>query len=780
LTTDRRASLLSWAGTGACSLFALPLLAGCGGAFSAQPSALRIDLQTPAVRTGQQLRLSAIETGSGDPAPVRWRITASDNAPALGAGSISADGVYTPPSMLSRDVVTVQITADGDQSAAGAPVTATLSIVPGFAEPLQPENATLAPGSSIQMRAQLAEVGAGTVRWSLENAAGTGDAATLGTLSGQRCESSRRQFTTCTVTYTAPSPAISGGLVWLIASTQTPDSLPGVAVRARLALGEVTSDPALHQVEQPTPIVLGGSGGSDNDFDTYKDHTGARYVADCCGGTLGALVEDQSGTPYILSNNHVLAASDQGRAGDTIEQPGLIDDGCVPLSQAGSHMQPVGALRYTVPLDLRSTNVDAALASVNPGTVDPGGAILELGPRPGTASAESTLSSAPPVAGMGEVLDATRLAGLQVVKSGRTTGLTCSTVDAVDLRVTVDYYRDCAETQPYVTKTFTGQIAIGGESFADSGDSGSLIVDAANARAVGLLYATGASGEGGRGVSPSAGLTLANPIGDVLNELSAEAGTPLTLRGTSTAHTVACLNYDTPPARPALNTLPADERARVTSAVEAAETLRSARVLAVSPGVSADEHGRGAVLVYIDPTQPGAPVPDTIAGVRTVIVLASPEIIARGPAAWPSATVKTGIQLDASVLAAARMTAYRLGPRLMQTPAVFGVGVAQSLDNPDEAALLVLIDSDASQLETVLTLDKMAGEGAQTGALPAMLGGMRVRYITMHRMRVTQSKYVARGATSSCAVRSLEDPVLTPSGQGGPHQAGPIGDFQTH
>jgi len=75
---------------------------------------------------------------------------------------------------------------------------------------------------------------------------------------------------------------------------------------------------------------------------------------------------------------------------------------------------------------------------------------------------------------------------LVVAKSGRTTGLTCGSISALALDVTVDYYLDCAETKPYLTKTFTNQLAISGNQFSDAGDSGSLVVDAANAEPVGL------------------------------------------------------------------------------------------------------------------------------------------------------------------------------------------------------------------------------------------------------------------------------------------------------
>ncbi len=766
-------------------------MAGCGGSFSGAPRALEVALSAHTVRTGDQLRLSATARSGSEPAQVAWRVSGSDNAPALGSGSISSDGVYTPPGTLSRDLVTVSITAAvagdpqtesanaaAENSAETLPVTTTISVVPGFAQPLQPENAALIPGASIQVRAQLAEVGAGSVSWALRSAASSTDeaasasASSVGSLGGQHCESSSRQFTTCSVNYTAPANALPGTLVWLIASTHSSAGLPASSVRARLLLGSLSSNPSLHQVEQTAPVLLGGSGGSDNDFDTYKDRAGKRFVADCCGGTLGAIVEDQAGTPYILSNNHVLASSDQGRPGDTIEQPGLIDNGCVPLSQAGSRLQPVGTLRYAVPLDARSSNVDAALASVNPGTVDSSGSILEIGKEEigkeaGTelgasiGSPEASLRSAPPVAGTGETLDAARLEGLTVVKSGRTTGLTCSTVDAIDLRVSVDYYKDCAETQPYTTKTFTGQIGIGGDAFADSGDSGALVLDAANARAIGLLYATSTAGAASSSEeSAERGLSLANPIGDVLSELGTEAGFPLTLRGTSTAHSVSCLEYGQQAARPAASTLSADERVRTSLAAEAAGSLRSARVLAVAAGTSADEPGKGSVLVYIDHAQPATAIPATIAGVRTVPVFSDPETITRGPASWPIAGVRSGIHLSAAAVASTRAAAERLASTLIKTNAIFGVGVAESLDSPGDPALLVLIDSDAPRLETALTLQGLAGatetesERLSGNDFPAVVMGLRVRYLTLHRMRVTQSKYVARGAGSSCRLSS--------------------------
>ena len=84
---------------------------------------------------------------------------------------------------------------------------------------------------------------------------------------------------------------------------------------------------------------------------------------------------------------------------------------------------------------------------------------------------------------------------------------------ALDLDVAVDYYRDCAETKPYLTKTFTNQIAVSGDRFGDAGDSGALLVDTANAEPVGLFFAGGIDAAG---VSHG----TATPAPDVLNALS--------------------------------------------------------------------------------------------------------------------------------------------------------------------------------------------------------------------------------------------------------------------
>src|SRR6185437_16955237 len=88
-----------------------------------------------------------------------------------------------------------------------------------------------------------------------------------------------------------------------------------------------------NQGNQAIPIKLGTSGG--NIFDNSTDGKS------CCIGTLGSLWS-QGGTQFILSNNHVLARSDQGKTGEGIDQPGEV--GCPP----GSQGTPVGTLSQAV------------------------------------------------------------------------------------------------------------------------------------------------------------------------------------------------------------------------------------------------------------------------------------------------------------------------------------------------------------------------------------------------------------------------------------------------
>jgi hypothetical protein len=692
--------------------FALPLLlflaAGCGAMNSpAGGVGLIISAQKAGIDTTATDQLSA-RLASGGPASVKWTIVGGQNDRSLGQGTISPNGAYTPPALLSQDQVQIQIVATS-RSDPAASASYVLTVTPGFVQVLTPETASLPPGGSIQVTGQIAEVNSGSIHWSLGTTPGgevnPGDS--YGSISDTRCHHSSHTYTHCTATYTAPRALPAGSPAVFVVGSAAGNSHSAAALHILLNGAGFNSSGLQNQMAQTGYVQLGSSGGNANDYDSKKGGNGSEYVNDCCGGTLGALVEDQNSGLYILSNNHVLAESDQARGGDTIVQPALIDLNCNP--QAG---RTVGSLRYVVPLKNVQTNVDAALAAATP-AVDGTGAILQLGP-----SVNGVLTAAAPAAGVGETLNAGLLNQLRVVKSGRTTGLTCSTVNTVNLSVQVDYYYDCAETQPYYTKTYVNQIGIPGASFADSGDSGALVLDASNAQPVGLFFASGAD-------DSNHGFSVANPIQDVLSELNQTSqGEDFHIAG-GAPHAITCSNYDEHTS-PETGSVSSAKMAAAKAAAESASALLlrpDNGILGTAPGKSLDSPGDAAVIVYVDKNKPGVTVPGVIGGVRTLVIPTDAATLNAGlqPTTLPQTE---GIHLPAEVLRAAAAVQRQFAPQLMADPAFFGVGVTQSYDNPAEAALLVLVD---------LTKTPQS--------MPDLAGGLRVRYMRVNRLHVTRSKF---------------------------------------
>jgi hypothetical protein len=265
-----------------------------------------------------------------------------------------------------------------------------------------------------------------------------------------------------------------------------PSELRGIAVQVELtdkfrAMVGKPGSGVSHTAIQTPPIQLGTSGGWSKDLANGY----------CCGGTLGSLIQIGS-TQYILSNYHVfesdIVPGGNGIVatnGDPIIQPGLIDVSC-----NASNAQTVGTLvkRSSLP----GSNVDCSTAQVVSGMVRTDGSILEIG----------TISKTTVAAFINQA----------VKKSGRTTGLSRSSVSGLNATISVTYDNECAGGTAF-TKTFTGQIVVAnrGSKFLNSGDSGSLMVEdvTTNPHAVGLLFA---------GSSTSA---IANPIGEVLSFLGA-------------------------------------------------------------------------------------------------------------------------------------------------------------------------------------------------------------------------------------------------------------------
>lgn len=192
-------------------------------------------------------------------------------------------------------------------------------------------------------------------------------------------------------------------------------------------------------------------------------------------GTAGCLVYDNQAL-YLLSNNHVLANSNQGKYGDPIIQPGAADGGQSPRNQ-------IGNLVDFIPIQMEGpqNSVDCALAWVTLQNARP--EIIQIG-RPNQTAMEPNR-------------------GMAVMKRGRTTGLTTNgIIEDVNFTVRVSYGE-------HGWAIFNDQILIQGEGFSASGDSGSLILERNGYYPVGLLFSGNAEH----------GTTVANYLSVVLETL---------------------------------------------------------------------------------------------------------------------------------------------------------------------------------------------------------------------------------------------------------------------
>jgi hypothetical protein len=194
-------------------------------------------------------------------------------------------------------------------------------------------------------------------------------------------------------------------------------------------------------------------------------------------GTLGCMVRrvPNDGKEYVLSNNHVLANTNKGNSGDIILQP-AVEDG-------GNSLSGIAHLSWRMRLLLAGNVADVAT-----GQIIFDGTVL------------------PEIRGLGRVNPIPRppVVDLAVKKSGRSSNVTVGTIIETEADVQV----------PMGDQTFgfVEQIAVvgAGGPFALDGDSGSLVVDALDLRAVGLLFAGSES------------ISYLNPIGPILDQLQIE------------------------------------------------------------------------------------------------------------------------------------------------------------------------------------------------------------------------------------------------------------------
>jgi hypothetical protein len=243
-------------------------------------------------------------------------------------------------------------------------------------------------------------------------------------------------------------------------------------------------------------------------------------------GTLGAVVKDRiTGEKLLLSNNHVFANSNDAQVGDAILQPGPADGGqnpgdmvarlerFVPLRYIEDANQPLpggGDSPIPVPVPGCSSVVGAMTTLTNAVARLTGSkervvstvssqAMTTTG-APQTVSVQTTTVDNVVDAALARPGDPTMFAndirhiggitgtkvaqiGMTVRKAGRTTDYTQAMVTLLNATVNVGY----TTVRGPRTARFTGQVIA--QPMSQGGDSGSLIVDSTENRAVGLLFA---------------------------------------------------------------------------------------------------------------------------------------------------------------------------------------------------------------------------------------------------------------------------------------------------
>jgi hypothetical protein len=281
-------------------------------------------------------------------------------------------------------------------------------------------------------------------------------------------------------------------------------------------------------------------------------------------GTLGGVVRDRkTGEIFLLSNNHVFANSNEAFAGDAILQPGSIDGGqnpadivaklerFVPLQYIEDAVNPPPTEKppttpptekppTTPPSDRPGCDVVGFFAALTNAIAKMNGSSQRVVV---THAAQTTSTSALPMAvdasakmteaaasaaadnyvdcalarpvngemftghirSIGQVLGTKPAAlGMRVRKSGRTTDYTEGMITLLNATVSVGYSTSAGKR----TARFVGQVIC--QPMSQGGDSGSLVLDTAENKAVGLLFAG------------STAATIFTPINVVLDTLGVD------------------------------------------------------------------------------------------------------------------------------------------------------------------------------------------------------------------------------------------------------------------
>jgi len=281
-------------------------------------------------------------------------------------------------------------------------------------------------------------------------------------------------------------PGVVGTAVALL-----PDGRPGVQI-----LLERAGVPDLPETLDGVPVTTQVTGL----LMAHSDPTQRRRPApmgysvghpDITAGTAGARVRDALGRVYILSNNHVLANSNDATVGDAEYQPGPFDGGTAADQIAT--LTDFQVINFTG----GSNTMDAAIALTGSDVFD-----NAVPSDDGYGMPNSAIYG--DANGDGLIDDRNALLGLNVQKYGRTTRLTHGTITGVNATVNVCY--EAVEFVCVKQARYVDQLIITPPGFSGGGDSGSLIVtDDGNLNPVALLFAG------------SSTVTIGNRIDLVLN-----------------------------------------------------------------------------------------------------------------------------------------------------------------------------------------------------------------------------------------------------------------------
>jgi hypothetical protein len=532
------------------------------------------------------------------------------------------------------------------------------------------------------------------VTWQVNSV--TGGSVTTGTISSSGAYSAPHSISGSIIPADTSKPVT----VTITAISQADPAATGTATITFLTQG---------QAAQTGAIELGTSGSN-----IHASSTSGNTIS-CCGGTLGSLVV-RNGTNYILSNNHVLANSDSGTTGDAIIQPGLIDNPAINPTCQSAGTTTVANLSQFFTLEGNPPNpVDAAIAQIVSGQVDTSGNILLLGAM---ADANGVPLAGAPHAGSGVVANV----GTLVAKSGRSSGLTCSTIEATPATFSVSYSKTCGGSTSF-TVMYSNQVGVLGGDFSQEGDSGALIVTQSTADPVALLFA-GSDTD-----------TVGNPIQDVLLAMADQSNHVPTIVGGAAHQVIGCTLPGPSSAQKTVSSVSVSDT-EMQSAIAARDThadqlLTIAGVSGVGVGPSLDYSGKAAVLIFVTPGTAHTTLPVQLDGVRTRIVETTSES-ARGilntedtQSLAPQQPAFAVTSLPATEIVRAKAAHSANVTAWMKQPGVQGFGVASSVDSPGEAALMIFLIRGAAHNSIPPVIDGVRTRVRESSRFHAGLDGLR-------------------------------------------------------